>query len=44
MRAFVLSLKRLYEAGKITQEKVVYLFDEWKISEDEKNYILGLKR
>lgn len=42
MRAFVLSLKRLYEANKITQDKVIAFYIEGKITEEEKDYILVL--
>ncbi len=41
MRAFVESLKRLYEAGKITEGKVLSLEDEGKITHEENIYIIG---
>ena len=41
MRQFVESIKRLYANGKLTEEKVVELFESGKITENEKNYILG---
>ena len=41
MRQFVESLKRLYADGKLNKEKVVELFESGKITENEKNYILG---
>ena len=40
MRQFVESIKRLYANGKLTEEKVVELFESGKITENEKNYIL----
>lgn len=40
-RQFVESLKRLYANGKLNEEKVVKLFESGKITENEKNYILG---
>ena len=40
MRAFVLSLKRLYEANKITEDKIISFYVEGKITEEEKDYIL----
>lgn len=42
MRQFVESLKRLYVDGKVTKEKVIELFESGKITENEKNYILGV--
>lgn len=41
MRQFVESLKRLYVNGKLDKEKVFTLYKDGKISEEEKNYILG---
>lgn len=41
MRQFVKSLKRLYDNHKITQSKVIDLFNNNKITEDEKKYILS---
>lgn len=40
MRQFVESLKRLYANEKLTEEKVIQLFKNGKITENEKNYIL----
>lgn len=40
MRQFVESLRRLYKNNKVTKDKVVSLFKENKITEEEKNYIL----
>lgn len=42
MRQFVESLKRLYANGKLDEKKIVELFESGKISEEEKNYILGV--
>ena len=41
MNQFVESMKRLYVNGKITEFKIVELFESKNISEEEKNYILG---
>ena len=41
MRQFVESLKRLYQNGKINEEKVIQLCECGKITENEKKYILG---
>ena len=41
MNQFVESMKRLYEHGLIDMVRVVLLFNESKITEEEKNYILG---
>ena len=38
---FVESLKRLYQVGKLNEEKVVDLFKNKKITEEEKRYILN---
>jgi len=40
MNQFVESLKRLYQNEKITIEKVIELFEDKKITEEEKWYIL----
>ena len=37
---FTESLKRLYKDKKITEAKIISLFSEGKLTEDEKNYIL----
>ena len=42
MRQFVESLKRLYQSGKINEEKVIELFGCGKITEDEKKYVLSV--
>ena len=39
MSRFVESLKRLYSAGKITEEKLSEMLAEGKITEEELNYI-----
>lgn len=39
--AFTESLKRLYTDKKITEAKIFSLFSDGKLTEDEKNYILG---
>lgn len=41
MRQFVESLWRLYTDNKISESKIVELYESKKISEEEKNYILG---
>lgn len=41
MRALVESLRRLYKAGKITDEKVAELLTEGKITQEEYEYIMG---
>lgn len=38
---FAKSLKRLYKDKKITEAKIFSLFSDGKLTEDEKNYILG---
>lgn len=43
MNQFVESMRRLYENGKINKEKVVELFNNGKITMDEKNYILNIE-
>lgn len=40
MSQFVESLRRLYCSHMISQDKVVKLFDDNKITEQEKQYIL----
>ena len=42
MSQFVESIRRLYQNGKLDKEKVVFLFDNRKITEEEKEYILAL--
>ena len=41
MNQFIESLKRLYHNNKLTSEKVVDLFKNGKITEEEKWYILN---
>ena len=41
MNQFVESMKRLYVNGKVTELKVVELFESGKISKEERLYILG---
>lgn len=40
---FVESIKRLYDDGKISKEKVIELYESGKITEEEKVYILDVK-
>lgn len=42
-RQFVESMKRLYQSGKLQEEKVVELFESGKINEQEKLYILDVQ-
>lgn len=42
--AFVESLKRLHMNGKISDEKVIELFQNHKITEEEKWYILKARK
>lgn len=44
MNVFVESLKRLYKDGKIAEEKVLGLFQNGKITEDEKWDILNARK
>lgn len=41
MKQFVESLKRLYVSGKINEKKIVELFINKKITNEEKWYILN---
>lgn len=41
MRQFVESLKRLYHNGLIDMVRIVMLFNDGKITEEEKEYILA---
>ena len=41
MREFVKSLKRLYQNGDISVEKINELFDNGKVTREEKFYILN---
>jgi hypothetical protein len=38
---FVESLKRLYENEKITEDKIILLFNNDKLTKEEKEYILN---
>ena len=40
MSRFVESLKRLYKAGKVSEEKLDEMLAEGKITEEELNYII----
>lgn len=40
MNQFIESLKRLYQNGKVSEETIIRLFDDYKISLEEKTYIL----
>lgn len=44
MSSFVKSLKRLYESGKVTGEKLFELYSNGKISLDEYEYITAGKK
>jgi hypothetical protein len=39
---FVEAMRRLYRDGNINEEKIILLFNDDKITEEEKNYILAL--
>lgn len=41
MNQFVKSMKRLYENEKVDKDKIIELFNNGKITEDEKEYILN---
>lgn len=41
MNQFVESLKRLFECNKLDENKVIELFNNGKITEEEKLYILA---
>lgn len=41
MRQFVESLRRLYKAKRIGEEKILTFYSEGKISQEEKEYILA---
>lgn len=38
---FVESMRRLYRDGKVTENKILELFESKKITEEEKSYILN---
>ena len=40
MRQFVEIIKHLYDSNKLNEKKVIELFDNGKITEEEKSYIL----
>lgn len=42
MNQFVESLKRLYKDMKVTEEKILELYESGKINEEEKLYILDV--
>ena len=42
MSVFIESLKRLYQSGKLNEEKIVELYVSGKITEEEKLYILDV--
>lgn len=44
MNQFVESMKRLYVNEKLTEEKVIELFKNGKITENEKLYILEVNQ
>lgn len=41
MNQFVESLKRLYQSGMVDEKKIVALFEDGKITSEEKDYILS---
>ena len=41
MRQVIESFKRLYEKSILPKEKILVLYKDGKITEEEKNYILG---
>lgn len=41
MRQFVESMKRLYSNNRVLEDKIINLFQEGKITEDERDYILN---
>ena len=41
MRQFVEIMKRLYQDNKVDEKKILELFSNGKITEEEKNYILN---
>lgn len=42
MNQFIESLRRLYNAEKVSKETIIRLFDDGKISVEEKTYILDV--
>lgn len=43
MNQFVESMKRLYDNNKVNEQKIIELFKNGKITEEEKLYILARK-
>jgi hypothetical protein len=41
MSTYVKSLKRLYEAGRLTDVRITELLENGKITEEEYQYIIG---
>ena len=41
MNQFVESLKRLYQNGMVSETKIIELYNNGKITEDEKRYVLS---
>ena len=41
MNQFIESLKRLYADGKLNEERIIKLFEDGKITVEEKLYILA---
>lgn len=41
VKQFIKSLRRLYQDGKLNEERVIKLFEDGKISAEEKLYILA---
>ena len=41
MNQFVESMKRLYNGKKVSEKKIVELFESGKITKEEKEYILA---
>lgn len=39
---FVEAMRRLYRDGNVNEEKIILLFNDGKITEEEKKYILAL--
>lgn len=42
MNQFIESLRRLYDNGRVSEETVIRLFNDGKISVEEKVYILSV--
>lgn len=38
---FVEAMRRLYRDGNVNEEKIILLFNDGKITEEEKSYILN---